>query len=187
MLRSGLTEWHEPALKLPRSTSAPGAGAENVEPMSFGSEACAARELADGAGESLLKLARCLKILHTATAHADEVVVVTARDPFGKLEPSVFIATHHSVHDPGLFEKGEVLVRRTLRQAWFGLHQLGRRDRPIGLGQGVDQDLAPGRQSLPCSSKASGHDGVQVIIHASSLEAVLPTCIGNHSRYRFGG
>jgi hypothetical protein len=139
--------------------------------MCVGSETRAARELSDCVCEALLELPRRLEILDGATADADKVMMVTAGDPFGDLEPGEFIAAHHSAHDPGLLEECEVLVSGALRQSRFGRHKLSGGHRPTGPCQGFDQDLASGRKALARSSKVVRHQDLKVVNHGSSVQA----------------
>ena len=131
--------------------------------MAVGPEPGRRGQLADGVGQASLNARWGVKIFDRTAAHADQVMVVAAGQLFGKFEASEVIAPHDPVHDPSLFEDGQVAVGGALRHAAAAGHQFRGGHRMIRRSQGLHQGLTAARVALIQMAKKDRGPGVKVV------------------------
>ena len=89
-------------------------------------------------------------------------MVVVPGEVLGELVAGEVVRAVHPVHDPRLFEDGEVAVHRALGEARTVLEDLGDGEGSIGALQDLDDRAAVGGVTLVAAGEALGHRRVQV-------------------------
>ena len=88
-----------------------------------------------------------LHVSHGAAHLTDQVMMMTT-DVFCQLESGPLVVGHHARNHPSVFEDRKVAVHRTLRQERVTTHDVGDRDRVIGVLERIDELAAQCRVPL---------------------------------------
>ena len=111
------------------------------------------------------------KVLDRSAGATDEVVVVAAGDLLVELVADVLVGARHPVNGASLTQDRQIPVRRALREGRAGHHQLGRREGPVGLGQGCHQVAASTGVPLPDGRHPAADRDVNLVVHRANRTA----------------
>ena len=107
-------------------------------------------------------------------AHAAHHVMVMAGEILAEFKSRPFVGGDHSHHHPGVFQHGEISIRRRLREALCVFQNFWNRQRALCLHQRINDGTSTGCEALTNFAQLRGH----VMRNVCCLH--VNVCVGTH-------